>query len=331
MAPHALDPAPRSLRKDTGGAVYVEFLIVFIPFFIMVLGMMQVALMYAAHLAVQHAANTAVRAGIVVFPDCEVRYDGAPQFDVNGGGRGDDPASILGSVFGAGGGASFPGLGGGGGSGRGGARLDAVRFAANLPLVAASPSLSELEGDASPARQNLLGAIGGGASPAARLALGALGYNNVAVAVNFPNLQSNASATLQTRFNHRDQLTARVTYLFHCGVPIVSAMACDDAPSIFSGVPYRQVMQLTRALSAGHVREAAGLETARREAQARLSRANYSLLARELEATTAGAGLSAAFLTLSRGNFSIMRAEATLPLQGTESARIQRPCFNVRR
>lgn len=331
MATHTNDTAPRSIRKDTGGAVYVEFLIVFIPFFIMVLGMMQIALMYAAHLAVQHAAASAVRSAIVVFPDCEARYDGAPQNDVNGGGRGDDPASMLASVFGASGGASFPGLGGGSGGGGGGARLDTVRFAANLPLTAASPSLSELEGDVSSSRQNVLGAIGGGASPAARLALGALGYNNIAVAINFPNIQNSPSATFTTRFSRRQQLTARVTYLFHCGVPIVSAMACDDAISVFSGVPYRQVAQLTRALSAGHVREAEGLETARREASARLSRANYSLLARELDATAAGAGLSAAFLSLSRGNYSIMRAEATLPLQGTESASIQRPCFNVRR
>jgi len=331
MAPHTIDPAPRSFRKNTDGAVYVEFLIVFIPFFIMVLGMMQIALMYAAHLAVQHAAASAVRAAIVVFPDCEARYDGAAQNDVNGGGRGEDPASMLASVFGAGGGASFPGLGGGSGGGGGGARLDTIRFAANLPLVAASPSLQELEGDASPARQNLLGAIGGTTSPAVRLALGALGYNNIAVAINFPNMPNSASATFQTRLAARAPLTARVTYLFHCGVPIVSAMACDDAISVFSGVPYRQVAQLARSLSAGHIRESEGLETARREASTRLRRADYNLLARELDATAAGAGLSAAFLTLSRGNYSIMRAEATLPLQGTQSARIQRPCFNVRR
>ncbi len=330
MATQVSSPNVRSLRKDTGGAVYVEFLIVFIPFFLMVLGMMQIALMYAAHLAVQHAAVSAARAAIVVFPDCEARYDGAPQNDMNGGGRGDDPAAILGSVFGAGGGASFPGLGGGGGGG-GGARLDTIRFAANLPLVAASPSLQELEADASASRQSVVNAIGGTTSPAARLALGALGYNNIAVAINFPNLPNNPSASFQTRYANRQQLTARVTYLFHCGVPIVSAMACDDAVSVFSGVPYRQVEQLSRALSAGHIREAEGLETARREASARLRRADYSLLARELDTTAAGAGLSAAFLTLSRGNFSIMRAEATLPLQGTESPRIQRACFNVRR
>jgi hypothetical protein len=329
MAPPVPSSDPLSLRKNTDGAVYVEFLIVFIPFFIMVLGMMQIALMYAAHLAVQHAATTAARAAIVVFPDCEARYDGAAQNVVNGGGRGDDPASMLTSIFGGGGGASFPGLGGSGSSG--GARVDAVRFAANLPMVSSSPSLQELEGDLMPSRQNVLAAIGGTGSAAVRLAIGALGYNNVALAVNFPDRPNTAGATLQTRFARRAPVTARVTYLFHCGIPIVSAMACDDAISVFSGVPYRQLMHLTRSLSAGHFRESAGLETARREAQSRLRRADYGLLSRELESTGAGAALSAAYLTLSRGNFSIIRAEATLPLQGHEAASLARPCFNVRR
>ena len=52
MEPATRIPPKRSLRQDTDGAIYVEFLIVFIPFFIMVLGIMQIALMYAAHLAV---------------------------------------------------------------------------------------------------------------------------------------------------------------------------------------------------------------------------------------------------------------------------------------
>jgi hypothetical protein len=321
----------RSLYRETSGAIYVEFLIVFIPFFIMVLGMMQIALMYAAHLAVRHSAAAAARSAIVVFPDCEARYDGAPQNVVNGGGRGDDPAAIVGSVFGASGG-SIPGGGGGGGGSNGGARLDAVRFAANLPMASASPSLSSLAGDLSPARQNLLGAIGGGSSALVRLAVGALGYGNLAVAVNFPERANERASTFRTRFDRRQQITARVTYLFHCGVPIVSKMACDDAPALFTGVPFRQVAQFTRALAAGRTaEELRALDVARREAQSRLRRADYNVLSRELDATASGAGLAAAYLTLSRGNFSILRAEATLPLQGHESARINRACFNASR
>lgn len=318
-------PNRRSLLKDTGGAIYVEFLVVFIPFFIMVLGMMQIALMYAAHLAVQHSAAAAARAAIVVFPDCERRYDGAPQNVVNGGGRGDDPASILGSVFGASGG-SIPGLGGGG-AGRGGARLDAVRFAASFPMAAASPSLQELLADGSPMNQSIRNAIGGTSSAAVRLAVGALGYNQVAVAVNFPQGANNSGATLQTRFNRRQSLTTRVTYLFHCGVPIVAAMACDDAPALVSGVPFRQIAQASRAigLSAPEIR--ARLESVN-SARDRLRRANWSLLNRELDNTAAGAGAASAYLLAFRGNFSVIRAEATLPLQDHQASRLARGCFN---
>ena len=55
-----------SLSRDERGAAYVEFLIVFIPVFMMFLGMIQAAMMYAANLVVTHAANTASRAAIVV-------------------------------------------------------------------------------------------------------------------------------------------------------------------------------------------------------------------------------------------------------------------------
>lgn len=322
-------PNRRSLVKDTGGAIYVEFLVVFIPFFIMVLGMMQIALMYAAHLAVQHSAAAAARAAIVVFPDCEQRYDGAPQNVVNGGGRGDDPASILGSVFGATGG-SIPGLGGGGGAGRGGARLDAIRFAASFPMAAASPSLQELLADGNPANQSVLNAIGANSSAAVRLAVGALGYNQIAVAVNFPQQANNVGTTLQTRFTRRQSLTTRVTYLFHCGVPIVAAMACDDAPSLVSGVPYRQIAQAARAtgLTAPEIR--ARLDAAN-SARARLARANWGVLSRELDNTAAGSGTASAFLLALRGNFSVIRAEATLPLQDHQASRLSRACFNPSR
>ena len=84
--------AAKRLHQSTGGAVYVEFLIAFIPFFVMVLGMMQEALMYSAHLIVQHAATSAARAAMVAFPECEYRYDGAAQNDADGGGRGGDSA-----------------------------------------------------------------------------------------------------------------------------------------------------------------------------------------------------------------------------------------------
>lgn len=314
----------RSLVQDTGGAVYVEFLVAFIPFFVMVLGMMQIALMYSAHLVVQHAAVSAARASIVVFPDCSARYDGAPENNVNGGGRGQDPASALGQVFGAGSVPSIGGLGGGGSGSRGGARLDAVRFAAGFPLLAAAPSSDELLNDGNPRRASLVDAIGGTNSPVLRLALGALAYNSVAMAVTYPQ-SSSSSQSYTSRFSSRQPITARVTYLFHCGVPIVSAMACDNGLQLRSNTPLRQLERSTRAAGSGRLTPGE-LNTAVSEVQAAQAR---------LQAAQAGlndideAGLNSNLLFLGGGNYSVIRAEATLPNQGSESARIGRPCYNV--
>jgi Flp pilus assembly protein TadG len=43
-----------ALVKDTRGAIYVEFLIAFIPVFTMFLGVVQATLMYSANLVVSH-------------------------------------------------------------------------------------------------------------------------------------------------------------------------------------------------------------------------------------------------------------------------------------
>lgn len=315
----------RALHRDTGGAVYVEFLVAFIPFFIMVLGMMQLALMYAANVIVHHAATTAARAAIVVMPDCDARYGGAPQNDINGGGMGDDPASALGALFGGGGGGGgfgFPGASGGG------ARLNAVRFAAGFPLVATSPSLQELSHDGDPRSQSLIDAIGGTSSPAVRLALGALGYNNVALAVSF--VPSSGSTSYLSRVGNRDDITVRVTYLFHCGVPIVSKMACDDALQLFSGLPARQLRDAAREVSSGRgsitdIRTSLDTVQAARE---RLGNARPGL--NDLQNSATGYSLSGVLLALTGGNFSVLHAEATLPNQGVGRA-IAGECFDAAR
>ncbi|MBL8600847.1 MAG: pilus assembly protein [Myxococcales bacterium] len=310
---HRRRPTPLDTPQDrkTGGAIYVEFLVAFIPFFIMVLGIMQIALMYSAHLIVQHAAAAAARSAIVVFPDCEYHYGGAPQNVVNGGGSGGDPASALGTLFGAG---SAPGIGLPNAGASGGARLQAIRFAANMPLAATSPSLNELTTDSDPRRQSLINAIGGNMSPALRLALGALAYNNAALAVTFP--QAPQSRSFRNSFSARDQLTARVTYLFHCGVPIVNKMACDDAIGLFTGLPHRQLADAARRVRSGRtslteIQQA--FETVQ-VARDRLAAARPGM--DEMGQSGAGYALSGALLALTGGNFSVIRAEATLPLQG---------------
>lgn len=324
----ATNTRPRpSLHADAGGAVYVEFLVAFIPFFILVLGMMQLALLYSAHLVVQHAAASAARAAIVVFPDCPQRYDGAPENVVNGGGRGDDPASALSSLFGAGSAPGGTGFGGGGGSG-GGARLDAVRFAAGFPLVATSPSLDELTHDRDPRRQSISDAIGGTTSPAVRLALGALVYNNVAMAVTFPRAERGTN--YRDRWTSRQDLTTRVTYLFHCGVPIVSKMACDSALQLYTNQPLEQIRAATESIRAGRasIRDIQIQVETVQSATERLNAAQPGL--EELNRTGTGGSASAVLLGLTGGHYYVIRAEATLPVQGTART-ITGACYSASR
>lgn len=71
-------PNPRSLRKDARGAVYVEFLIVFLPLFMMFMSLVQLAFVSVANIVAKHAAYAACRAAIVVLPDDPAFYGDVP-------------------------------------------------------------------------------------------------------------------------------------------------------------------------------------------------------------------------------------------------------------
>ncbi len=61
-------------RKGTEGAVFVEFLIAFLPVFTMFLCLLQLALLFAVRLVVDHAAMSTVRAAAVVIGDDPETY-----------------------------------------------------------------------------------------------------------------------------------------------------------------------------------------------------------------------------------------------------------------
>lgn len=66
----------RSLSGETRGAVYVEFLIAFMPLFSFFLCLVQLAMLQTANLIVKHAAVVAARAAVVILPDDPDRYGG---------------------------------------------------------------------------------------------------------------------------------------------------------------------------------------------------------------------------------------------------------------
>lgn len=286
--------------NDERGAAYVEFLIAFIPLFIMFLGMVQMSLMYAGDLVVQHAASRAARAAVVVLDDDPQYYDGAERRTVSSSGfsSSEEGLSAILSIFGAGGG------GGGGGPGAsGGPRLSAIRTAASLPLASISPSLDQLIDS-----DSVMTAIG---SPETRAATGVFMYNNSAMGVSFP--VSPGATDYREDFNHGQQITTRVTYLFHCGVPLASRLMCDTYPTIRLGPAAALIEDIIRDAGDGSLSWDDARERLRRIDESRRRHERDSDAVGELE--TAGAS-DLMYLTWATGSrFKVMRGEATMPLQ----------------
>jgi hypothetical protein len=67
----------KNLLHDRRGAVYVEFLVAFVPLLLFFLSLVQLALLATGGLMVDHAAVVAARAAIVVLPDDPAFYGGA--------------------------------------------------------------------------------------------------------------------------------------------------------------------------------------------------------------------------------------------------------------
>lgn len=78
----------RAHGGDQSGAVYVEFLIAFMPLFVLFSGLFQLGMVEIADLVTRHAAVTAARAAIVVLPDNPMYYD--TKVNLIGGQRYDD-------------------------------------------------------------------------------------------------------------------------------------------------------------------------------------------------------------------------------------------------
>ena len=249
------EPSPTrdSLTRDTRGAVYVEFLLAFIPLFFMFLAMLQMGLLYGASLVVQHSSNVAVRAAMVVMDDDPDQYDGATRrsLDTSAGGVSgfsQSAGSLIGSIFGSSTGTA---------SWTGGARLNAIEFAAGMPLLPLSPSLMSLgrTGRTETVR-TALGA-GTGDGPEARVAWG-IAYNRMALAVTFPQTPNDVSAhrssfPAPTDAGDGGPITARVTYLYNCQIPLANRLMCDDLFFIRFGIDPGTVSALATAFANGTI------------------------------------------------------------------------------
>ena len=187
------------LQRQERGVVYVEFLIVVIPFVILLFSLVQIGLFKAADLLVKHAAARAVRAAIVILPDeDEEEYANVP---VNTIGSGGSSNSL--EVY-----RNAPDDG----------RLDQIRDAAEITLTPLSPSLESYFAD------SMADALGEHTSAGSIVkVLGLDPYVALTVAVTFPD----GKGGYLTEFPTDGPLTARVTYLYKCSVPIARALMCS--------------------------------------------------------------------------------------------------------
>jgi hypothetical protein len=216
-----------ALIRDARGAVFLEFLIAFVPVWTFALCVLQVALIARANLIVKHSADAAARSAAVVLPDDPAEYGGEPQMSL-GRNRVDaaDLISILDRISGALTSAaprdataaiSRPAL-----ANVGTSRLNAIRLAAHVPLIPLSPF--DVGTDTSPSLRKSLGG--------SRSLVTASYYQPFAVAVTFPK----AVGPLITG----PEITVRVTYAYQCSVPLARRILCAPFEHLGSDQEWEQ-------------------------------------------------------------------------------------------
>jgi hypothetical protein len=202
------------VARDERGAIYVEFLIAFIPIFIFFLCIVQLAFLGAGQLVVAHSATRAVRAAMVVLDDERDFYDGASLGELEGHGTSNDVLHAIASLVDTSGG--FPPAGPAAGS----ARLQAIRNAAYVPLATLAPSPAFLPHLAGAWITSRLGTL-------VRFGFGFAVYNRAAAMVSLREAPGSPNV-VSGELNGPIDVTVHVTYLFPCLIPLANIMVCDD-------------------------------------------------------------------------------------------------------
>lgn len=185
MTPHA-----QALTKDARGAVMVEFLVAFVPVFVLFLGSVQLLLIAVADLVVRHAAITGARAAVVVLSD-EARFY-----------AGERPGSVASD----------------------GQRLSAIRGAVSFPLAAIAPEPQVRASLGAGTPTTLASELG--SAPATRFASTLASDDTLWTAVTFP-VTPGKPALHQGSVPTNRAVTLRATHLFRCGVPLAATLICS--------------------------------------------------------------------------------------------------------
>lgn len=321
------------LWRNETGAAYTEMLICFMPMFTLITCLIQLALIKVAHLIVQHSAVLAARAAVVVLPDNPACYPGNPPVgNLAAGATGDENiiqtlAESIGfpipsnDAFGSLGGLIPAGSRGGDPNDpqnvyyNKNARYSAIHSAASIPLLSLAPSPSAIF-----SRQTAIAHRGSAGDAMLRLGFGLI-YNRAALAVTFlKNGQYSAS------FSGREMVTARVTYAFHCGVPLARTIMCRDALALRYPNAAAVRDAVGRAIGSGSVSDILAAGAVIRDAERGVGAIDSA--AAELRTAPNNPGL---LLTLATGQrFAIVRAEASMPNQGTSNFPYRTECGHKR-
>ena len=218
--------AALSLRRDERGAVYVEFLLAFLPIFLMFLAICQVAFLVAGRLVVNHAAFAGARSAIVVLEDDPQRYAGAERgrlSDKPPAAGAPGPLALVSQLI-SGAPASAPAPSPSKPAQQG-LRMQAIRRAALRPLAAIAPTATAFLGG----RDGTLQASLEGDTASARI-FGRV-YTEAAAVVTVHDAP-NAAELAAEPIARNAPVAVRVTFVQHCGIPIVRALICRSLSTL---------------------------------------------------------------------------------------------------
>jgi hypothetical protein len=232
--------APLTLEEDERGAVYVEFLLAFLPIFLLFLAICQVAFLVAGKLVVSHAALAAARSAIVVLEDDPKHYSNAERGWLSdkpaAKPKEDDVFAALSNVM-SGKPVSTPlPPTGPKKPPQQGARMQAIRTTALRALSAIAPTAGTFLGGAGGTLKASLETDGSTAQ-----AFGRVYVEGAAVVTvhDGPNEEGLANEPI----GRTAPVTVRVTFLQMCAIPVVRTMMCRsladllDRPTPEHGTP----------------------------------------------------------------------------------------------
>ncbi len=187
----------RLIHRDTRAAVYVEFLIAFMPLFVLFLAICQLSLLVVARVVVSHAACNAARAAIVVLEDDPQFYGNVARGVVSDGGGNQQ-----------------------------GQRMKAIRTAATEPLKILAPGAdaSQTPGKSVAAAITPMTVAQSSASD---------NFTNFATQVTLhDNATSEAYASEPIAIDAA--VTARVNYYYQCEIPLIRSLVCKSMRALMA-------------------------------------------------------------------------------------------------